>query len=40
MYEIIGALFGILIILFLLLPLGLGIYMWNTGKTDIDHDGL
>ena len=39
MYDVIGSVIGIILILFLCSPILLAVYMWTTGKVDIDHDG-
>jgi hypothetical protein len=39
MYEVLGSVIGILLILALCSPIILAVYMWNTGKIDIDKDG-
>jgi hypothetical protein len=39
MYDVIGSVIGILLILSLCSPIILAVYMWNTAKIDIDKDG-
>jgi len=39
MYEVIGSLIGIVLILFLCSPIMLAVYMWRGAKIDIDNDG-
>ncbi len=38
MTDTIGALIGIIFILFLCSPIALAVYMWTNAKTDIDSD--
>lgn len=39
MYDVIGSLIGIILILFLCSPIMLAVYMWTNAKVDIDNDG-
>jgi hypothetical protein len=39
MYDILGSLIGIILIIFLCSPIMLAVYMWNSAKIDIDNDG-
>ena len=39
MYDILGSLIGILLILFLCSPIMLAVYMWRGAKIDNDNDG-
>ena len=39
MYDFIGSVIGIILILFLCSPIALAVYMWNSAKVDIDNDG-
>ena len=39
MYDVLGSMIGIVLILFLCSPIILAIYMWNAAKIDIDEDG-
>ena len=39
MYDVIGSLIGIILILFLCSPIMLAVYMWTNAKVDIDKDG-
>jgi len=39
MYDVLGSLIGIVLILFLCSPIMLAVYMWRGAKIDIDNDG-
>ena len=39
MIDVFGSLIAIVLILFLLSPIMLAVFMWNTAKIDIDNDG-
>ena len=39
MYDVIGSLIGIILILFLISPIALAVYMLHNSKVDVDNDG-